>query len=570
MIKLSSIPQLYRNLRRGREILVILRRYGLADWLSQLRIDTVRDWLKDEAGVPLANYSRSARVRMALTDLGPTFIKLGQVLSLRPELVGSELATELRQLHSHVPADPFDAVREIVESELGQPLERLFSDFEPQAIASASIGQVHRARLLDGQPVVVKVQHVGIQQRIREDLEVLAGLAHLADRIPEIASWNPPMLVEELSRSLRRELSFSRELQNLQLFHRLLKESHGVRIPLPYPEYSASRVLTMEELHGRPVGSQWAAVDQVAIDRQELAARAAELYMEMVFVHGVYHADPHPGNCLVLPSGQLGLLDFGMVGRIDDRLREAIEDMLLAIAARDSVMLTSLIRRVGRVPPRLDQGALSLDVADLIANYGSVPLDQLELSRALNDVTDILHRNQISLPPPTALLIKTLITLEGTLHQLAPKFALLEIMQPFFVRTRLRRYSPRRQAQRMRRLVMELEHLVETAPSQFSNVMQLLQDGKLDVHLAHKGLGPSVNRLVLGLLTSSLLLGSSVLLAYRVPPLLFAGGEAAGLKDLSLLGLVGYAISLLVALRLIRAINKSGHLDATGDEDPTA
>jgi ubiquinone biosynthesis protein len=292
--------------------------------------------------------------------------------------------------------------------------------------------------------------------------------------------------------------------------------------------------------------------------------------MEMVFVHGVYHADPHPGNCLVLPSGQLGLLDFGMVGRIDDRLREAIEDMLLAIAARDSVMLTSLIRRVGRVPPRLDQGALSLDVADLIANYGSVPLDQLELSQALNDVTDILHRNQISLPPPTALLIKTLITLEGTLHQLAPKFALLEIMQPFFVRTRLRRYSPRRQAQRMRRLVMELEHLVETAPSQFSNVMQLLQDGKLDVHLAHKGLGPSVNRLVLGLLTSSLLLGSSVLLAYRVPPLLFAGGEAAGLKDLSVLGLVGYAMSLLVALRLIRAINKSGHLDATGDEDPTA
>ncbi len=562
-MKISSIPQLYRNLRRWQDILAVLRRYGLADWLSQLKFDFIRDWIKDDQGVPLASYSREKRIRLALTDLGPTFIKLGQVLSLRPDLIGPDLATELTSLQSEVPADPPDVIRALIAKELGKPVEELFAEFDGKAIASASIGQVHMARLHDGSRVVVKVQHANIQNVVREDMEVLAGLATLASHIPEIEVWKPTVLVEQLSKSLKRELNFSRELQNLQLFARELQHYEGVCIPAPYPKLSSSRVLTMELLSGVPISkldeSELGGFDDAA--RQNLAKLAAEVYVEMIFVHGVYHADPHPGNILVVNNCDLGLLDFGMVGRIDDRLRETIEEMLLAVASRDTSLLTILIKRVGSTPPRLDDSLLSIDVAELISNYGSQPLDSFDLSGALNDVTDIMHRHQISLPPQTSLLIKMLITLEGTLRQLSPQFSLLEVMQPFFRRAWFRRLSPKRQAKRVRRIYMELESLLETLPSQVSSVMQLVQEGRLDVHLAHKGLSPSVNRIVLGLLISSVFLGSSVLLAFKVPPLLFASNAWLGLKDLSLLGLIGYAVSLLAGMRLIRAINRSGHLD---------
>ncbi|MEM7476985.1 MAG: AarF/UbiB family protein [Planctomycetota bacterium] len=560
-MKISSIPQLYRNLRRWQEIIAILRRYGLADWLSQLKFDFIRDWIKDDQGVPLASYSREKRIRLALTDLGPTFIKLGQVLSLRPDLIGPELAAELTSLQSDVPADGPEAVRKIIEEEMGAPVEEVFLEFNDKAIASASIGQVHLAKLKDGSRVVVKVQHADIQDKVNEDLEVMAGLATLANHIPDLEVWKPTVLVEQLSRSLRRELDFNRELQNLQLFRRLFDHVDGLIVPQPYPEFSSSRVLTMDLIEGTSVRELAESPESNQENGQKLAKLAAEVYVEMIFMQGVYHADPHPGNVLVADEVKLGLLDFGMVGRIDDRLREAIQEMLLAVATRDASLLTTLIKRVGNTPPRLDESILSIDVADLVATYGSQPLESFDLSGALNDVTEIMHRHQISLPPQTSLLIKMLINLEGTLHTLSPQFSLLEVMQPFFRKMWLRSMSPRRQAKRLRRIYLELERLVETLPSQVTGVMQLIQEGRLDVHLAHKGLGPSVNRLVLGMLISSVFLGSSVLLANNVPPVLFLEPTWLGVERLSLFGLIGYGISSLALLRLIRAINRSGHLD---------
>ncbi|MGN6547764.1 MAG: ABC1 kinase family protein, partial [Aureliella sp.] len=251
----------------------------------------------------------------------------------------------------------------------------------------------------------------------------------------------------------------------------------------------------------------------------------------------------------------------GMCGRIDDRLREMLEEMLMAVLSRDAALLTSLIKRVGRTPPRLDESTLSIDVADLISTYGSQPLATFNLGGALTDMTDILHRHQITLPPQTSLLIKMLITLEGTLRQLSPNFSLIEVMQPFFRRMWIRRMSPRRQVKRLRRIYFEVESLLETLPGQISSIMQLVQEGKLDVHLSHRGLSPSVNRLVLGLLVSSLFLGSSILLAFKVPPLLFTERTWLGIERLSLFGMLGYVVSVLIGLRLLRAIARSGHLD---------
>jgi len=559
MMKLTTIPTIYRNVKRWSEIISVLSRYGLADWLSHAPLDFVKDHLKNRDGEILARHTRETRIRLALTDLGPTFIKLGQLLSTRPDVAGVALAEELRQLQTNVPADPPATVRQTIARELGQPVEELFAEFHDVAIASASIGQVHLARLRSGERVVVKVQHAGIESIVQEDLEVLAGLAQLAERIPEFAQHRPKAVAAEMARTLRREIDFGIEERNLQQFAILFKDNASVKIPQTYPELSTSRVLTMELLEGIKLSDAPRLLAQ-GHDPTELARRGAELYLEMIFTHGFFHADPHPGNILILPRGIIGLLDFGMVGRIDDRLRDDIEAMLLAIVNRDVPMLTMLIRRVGQAPQDLDVSALSVEVADFVGAYATQSIAHFDMSGALNEMIEIMRRYHIALPPQISLLIKTLVTLEGTARLLNPEFSLVEVMGPLHRKMMLRRFSPMRQARKMRRLYMEVEHLVEVLPGRLMEIMDQVQSGKFDVHLDHRGLEPSVNRLVLGMLASALFLGSSWLLAQKVPPLLFPENTWFGLRELSVLGLTGCAVAIMVGLRLIWAITRSGHL----------
>ena len=250
-----------------------------------------------------------------------------------------------------------------------------------------------------------------------------------------------------------------------------------------------------------------------------------------------------------------------MVGRIQERLREDIEEMLLAIVQNDVALLTSLIKRVGAVPPDLDDAGLATDVADFVGTYSTQSLDKFDLAGALNDMTEIVRRYRIALPAQAAMLIKVLVTLEGTTRMLSPQFSLMEVMQPFHRRMLLERLSPMRQWRKFRRLRLELEQLIEVLPRRMIDILEQVQTGTFDVHLDHRGLGPSVNRLVLGMLASALFLGSSLLLSQEVPPLLFPETSFLGLHKLSLFGLSGCFVAVLLALRLLRAIGKSGHLD---------
>jgi ubiquinone biosynthesis protein len=325
----------------------------------------------------------------------------------------------------------------------------------------------------------------------------------------------------------------------------------------------------MEMIDGIPL-SQPGLIEAAGIDREEVARRGAELYLEMIFTHGFYHADPHPGNILLLPGNVIGLLDFGMVGRIDERLREDIEEMLLAIVHHDVPMLTRLIKRVGNVPPGLDDTGLANDVADFVGHYSTQALDQFDLSGALTDIVEIIRRHRITLPTQVAMLIKVLVTLEGTSKLLSPRFSLMEVMQPFHKRMVLRRLSPARQVQKLRRFWSEIEQLAEVVPQRLMQILEQVQAGRFDVHIDHRGLGPSVNRLVLGMLASALFLGSSLMLSYDVPPVLFLQPSWFGLHNLSILGLMGCAMSILLGLRLFWAISKSGHLDRKGERGPPA
>ena len=549
-MKITAIPQIYRNVNRWGEILGTLSKYGLADWISRIDLSFAKGILKGRAGDELAHLSRETRIRMALEELGPAFIKLGQILSTRPDQIGLPLASELQKLQCEVPADDATTVRSRIEAELGQSINDVFAEFDDHPLASASIGQVHRARLHNGDDVVVKVQHEGIEDRVRVDMDILTGLAQLAERIPELQPYRPQAAAAEFQRTMRRELDFTREARNLQQFATNFADAPQICIPQLYSNLSTERVMTMQWLDGVKLSE---ITPETATDASlsEVARRGAEAYLEMIFHHGFFHGDPHPGNLLLMDNGVLGVIDFGMVGRLDDALREDIEDMLLAIATDDADSLTTRVMRVGATPSNLDEVALSIDLADYVAHYGHQPFDAFDLAGALNEMIEIVQRYHIVLPSGVALLLKVLIMLEGTVKLLEPQFCLMELIEPYQKKMQFRRLSPARQIKKMRRIYSEMEQLAEIVPRRIRDILQQIQTGKFDVHLDHRGLEPSVNRLVLGMLASALFLGSSLMVAHAVGPF----------HNVSVPGIIGCVISLALALRLLRAIAKSGRLD---------
>jgi ubiquinone biosynthesis protein len=555
-LNLATIPHIAQNATRMGEIVAILGKYGLADWINRLDLNFAKGHLKSQTGLDLSRLTLEARIRLALTELGPTFIKLGQMLSTRADLVGPALATELTALQRRAPADPPAAVRAIIESELGKPVEQLFAAFEDQPVASASIGQVHRAVLDTGRRVAVKVQHRDIEARIRTDLSLLLGVADLAEKyLPETRPYQPVATSREFQRTLMRELDFSRERRHLEQFAVNFEGDPTVRFPIPHPPLSSTRVLTMDYLEGIPL-SNTESLRQAGIDLEEVARRGAAVFLEMIFRDGFFHADPHPGNILLLPGGVIGLLDCGMVGRLDDTMRDDFEDVLMAVVNKDSHRLTSLITRIGSIPAELDQIGLQADLTDFLYMFAGTSLDELNLGAALNQLTEIIRRYHILLPAGVAMLIKVLVMLEGTSKLCNPRFSLVELMKPYQEKLILRRFSPQRQVEKLRRMADEWTVLAGTLPHSLRALLDRIQKGRYSIHLEHEHVEPAVNRLVFGMVTSALFIGSALLLSAKAPP------EYAGV---SIPGVLACALSGILGLRLMWAIRQSGRLQKPKD-----
>jgi ubiquinone biosynthesis protein len=538
------LPRHFHSVRRTGEVVSVLAKYGLAEWLSQTEFERPKKLFTGREGELLADQSRATRIRLAVTELGTTYIKFGQMLSTRADLVGQEVADELARLQHGVPPDPPDVTRATIAAELGRPVTEIFAEFESTPIGSASIGQVHGARLPDGRAVVVKVQHPGIESRIRGDLDILQKLAGLAEKSEELKRYQPVAVVREFHRSLMRELDFSREERNLRQFAANFAADPTVRFPQVIPELCTRRVLTMELLAGvslREAGR----LDQTGCDREELARRGATIWMEMVFRDGFFHADPHPGNLLVLPGGALGILDCGMVGRIDESLRETIEEAMVAVAHHDGAHLARLIMALCSAPPDFDEGAFGAEVADYVAFYGSQSIDRLQLGGALNEMVRIISQYQLVLPGGLSSLIRMFVMLEGTAQLLSPAVNVLELIGSYQRKIARRRLSPRGQWRKWQRVLGEWRHVGETLPRGLNDVFRKIQSGSFDIHLEHRRLEPSVNRLVMGLITSSLFLGSAVLWSNRVPPIV---------DGFPVVGVLGCALSTVLGLRLLKKI----------------
>jgi ubiquinone biosynthesis protein len=528
--------------------MAILCKYSLADWLKGVNVKPVRKFLTGFDGKPIAGLSTEVRIRMALTETGTTFIKLGQILSTRPDLVGPSLAHELSSLQDDTPADPPERVRELVKAELQRPVEELFAEFDAVAFASASIGQVHHARLHDGRRVVVKVLHHNIEDKVATDLDIMTALADLGETYStELRHYRPRATIEHFKRTLLRELDFRRELRNIQEFMLNFRRNTTVRFPAPRPELSSRRVLTLDFLDGIRI-SDTDLLTTAGYDLRSIAHRGADVVLAMIFRHGFYHADPHPGNLLVLPGTVIGVLDCGMVGRLDNHTRDAFTTMLLAAIRKDSSQFTDVVTRLASVPADLDRDAFEAEVHDFLSDYGMQSLNNFDVSGALNGITDIIRRYHLLLPPSLSLLLKALIVLEGTSRQLDRSFSLAEMIQPYYRQVVQEKLSPRRLARHLRRMIVEWDNLMQMLPADVMDILERLKRGQFKFQLEHRRLEASIGLLVEGLLTAAMFLGASEMLSMRVPPTLY---------EVSLPGAIGFFISLFLVWRLFRATKRT-------------
>lgn len=547
-MQVTQIPQLIRNAGRFREVITVLARYGIGDWLVSVPVDWIQKLFRTSEGELIANQPFEVRVRLVLQELGTTFIKFGQILSTRPDLIGADLAAELSKLQTSSPADSYEQVLETVVAEFGKAPGDLFDDFEHAPFASGSIGQVHRAKL-DGNDVVVKVLHSGIQTRIENDIEILCELARLAETYSlTLRQYQPVRIAEHFSRILREELDFTRERENLRRFTANFADDERVRFPKCFDEVSGRSVLTMEFFDGVNVKEY---DPQETETCEDLAKRGAHVFLTMVFRDRFFHADPHPGNIMILSDGSLGIIDAGMVGSIDERLSGQLEDLLLAAIDNNLDALQDAVIAIGQLPDKCDFERLRSDISRFVDRYTTQSIRGFDLSGALSEMVTIIHRHHITLPEHAAMLIKTLVILEGTAQSLHPEFSLAELIAEYRWQILKRRYSPKRMFRELQAARRDWTRLASLMPGDLADILHRLKQGRFDVHLDHRRLDSIVNRLVAGILAAALFVGSSFLFAQRVPPTI---------GDYSIPGILGCLGGVCLGYRVLRAITASGSL----------
>jgi ubiquinone biosynthesis protein len=546
--KLTPVQRLERDAKRVGEITGVAIRFGLSDWVESIPIPGARALLEAQADPSFSEESKEVRARLALTELGTTFIKIGQMLATRSDLVGPELAAELSNLHANTPPDPPEVVLATIQRELGQPADALFETFDAEALASASIAQVHLATLWTGEIVAIKVQKEGVRAKVEADLNVLESLAELAEqRSEKYRDWEVVRLVQEFKRSILSELDFNRELRNIETFDENFEADPTVHFPRTWPEFSSRRVLTMEYLDG-PLGTDLDALRASCVDLNEFALRGANVYLTMIFRDGFYHADPHPGNLMLLSNGVVGILDCGMVGRIDEGLRDDLERLVAAITDGDVDGLTSTIWAQSKRQPDTAQADLRGEFTDLLA-ASQESVGDMDIGAILNGVLGIFRKYRVAPRPGLTGLIRTLVILDGTGKKLSPAFDLETILQPYRSEAIKRRLDPRHLWKRFQRSFIEWDKFLQELPAELSSTLQRVRSGEFRVGLEHRHLDSVVNRLVLGILTSSLVLGSSLLWSMKAPPLI---------ADVSILGVIGFVVALSLGSVLYRSIKHSG------------
>jgi ubiquinone biosynthesis protein len=547
-----------RSLGRISEIAQVAVRHGFGYFFHRNRMSDLVPGDGRPADEELPS-ERGRRLREMLDELGPTFVKFGQLLSMRPDVLPPDIIAELRGLQDDVSPFPYEQVEEMMIAELGQPVERLFRDFDPVPMAAASIGQVHRATLPNGRDVAVKVQRPGAPRQIEADLNLMYQAARIAkERIRALDFIDAHALVDEFARSIRQELDYRGEARNAETVRKNFAGHPHVRIPRVYWTYTRSRVLTLEYMEG----TQLADIDVLGWtpeQRYRLAEVLTEAWMTMIFRHGFFHGDPHPANVLVFEPDRIGLVDFGLAGRLTDEDVSKATGLFIDVANENIEALPKRLAELGVRYPRDREEEFTAELRELFYRYYGATLAEIDPQQVIREVFAMIYRMNLRLPTRFVLLDKAIGTLGSVTTELSPDFNVFEVAKPYARSLLLGRYTPARLAARARRESINLARIAGDLPYQVHDILEEVRDGQIEVGFVHKGLDEFMvkldvvfNRLVIALVVASGLIGSSLIGIFAEN-----GPQLLGLHVLSV---IGFTVSALLGLWLLWGVIRSGRL----------
>jgi ubiquinone biosynthesis protein len=539
-----------QNLARLGEIAQVAARHGFGYAFGR------KDGSSDELNGADAGRNRGRRMREMLDELGPTFVKFGQLLSTRPDVVPPDILTELRGLQDDAHPEPFEHVRAVVEQELGLTIEQVFLEFEEKPIAAASIGQVHRALLPGGQEVVVKVQRPDAERQLSADIQLLYQVAKVAgERVRRLQFIDLVGTVDEFARTVRRELDYGIEARNAEVFRRNFAGDERVAVPKIYWRYTTARVLTMERVEGEVLRhvdfASWS-----PDDRRRLGNRITETWMQMIFVHGFFHADPHPANVLVRGPDHISLVDFGMTEQLTTRDREAVVRLLLDILNQDVERLPRRLRALGIRFPRQMEEELGDRLGVILQRYSAAAIGEIDAREVLREIFQTIYQLDITLPARWVMLDKTIATLAGVALEIYPDLKVFEVARPYAMRMAAQRFRPDHIAERMRTDVGRYAEAFLEYPFQLSELLDEFKDGELEITVRPEGFSEAVdkvqasaNRLVLAIVAAALIVGSAVISVFA---------RSTDVAGLSLIAIPGFLIAFALVAWLCLGIFRSG------------
>ncbi|HMN96400.1 MAG TPA: AarF/UbiB family protein [Phycisphaerales bacterium] len=545
----------FRNVRRYQQVLRVLARYGFGGFVHEAGLDRLLErgfrLFGSEVPTSIASMTPAERVRRAMEELGPTFIKLGQILSTRRDLIPDDWAVEFSRLQDSVPADPWAEVKVRLDEAFGEELATLFAFIDEKPLAAASMAQVHAARRPDGREVVLKILRPGLHDMVDSDMEALRFIAHQIEGHVSNVGVSPVEVVDEFARQLKRELDLTHEGRSTDRLRAAFADDPGVGFPEVHWDATADTVLTLQRIDGVPLSR--ADIPAIPLEERKLAVdHGAKAVLRQCLELGFFHADPHPGNLFLVPGGKIVFIDMGMTGRIEPQTRKTIARLVHGTATGDVEEVARAALAIGDVDPEtVDERALRQDVQEIVGFFHDVPLERFDLSELLEMFFSALRRHHVKVPADLALLIKALSSIEGVGKMLDPDFDMVAYVRPYIERIMLEQASPLAVARRMKEAALVYAQLAETLPQELLDLMTRLRRSRLTVNLEHRGLSEvttviehASRNIAYALTIAALVVGSSIIV--------LASRTAGGAPAWHIVGICGLILAGMIALLFIR------------------
>jgi ubiquinone biosynthesis protein len=562
---ITGISRNFKSISRYNQILRVLIKYGFEDLVSYLEENKqytfIHKFIPKATKKHVAKYSKWAKMRLVCEELGPTFVKFGQILSNRPDLVPLELTFELEKLQDNVPPMTEAAAKQVVETELKDKVENLFAWFEPIPFASASMAQVHKVTLTSGKRIALKIQRAGIQEIIIEDIKVMYKIADVLERkIPSIRNFDPVGLVKNFEDSILKELDFIHESINVQRFYNNLVKDDSLdqfaQAPRVYPAFTTPKVLALEFISGIKIDkiNELVAKD---FDTKVLARRLAISYFKQIFEYGFFHADPHPGNLLVVPNGHICYLDFGMMGSMLPRDISIFGRLFISITNKDVKNIIKALQQLSNNAPIPDMRSFEFDINEFVEKYYVRDIQENELSTILLELKDIIIVHGLKVPTYFFLFARSLVTLEGVIDKLDPNLEQFEIVRPYLRKSATQKYNPLVMGKKVINSIVEFTNYMEEFPSDLKNAIQKINSGKVKVDLTHKGIDPMVHtlqritkQLITAFIMVALIVSAALFIIFEIHPLW---------KGISVIGMTSFTLAVFLGFGMLKNIKKGDY-----------